>query len=65
VASFENGLANVEASLTILKWMVGFDLVLTIAIIGMLFFPTNSPPTQQRPTRPTLGSSLTHYFEEC
>jgi hypothetical protein len=38
VASFENRLANVEASLTILKWMVGFDLVLTIAIIGMLFF---------------------------
>ena len=33
VASFEN-----QASLTILKWMVGFNLVLTIAIIGMLFF---------------------------
>ena len=34
MASFENRLANVEA----LKWMVGFNLVLTIAIIGMLFF---------------------------
>jgi hypothetical protein len=33
VASFEN-----QASLTILKWMVGFNLVLTIAIVGMLFF---------------------------
>ena len=38
VASFENRLANVEASLTILKWMVGFNLALTIAIVGMLFF---------------------------
>ena len=38
VASFENRLANVEASLMILKWMVGFNPVLTIAIIGMLFF---------------------------
>ena len=38
VASFENRLANVEASLTILKWMVGFNLVLTVAIVGMLFF---------------------------
>ena len=33
VASFEN-----QASLTILKWMVGFNLVLTIAIVGTLFF---------------------------
>ena len=38
VASFENRLANVEASLTILKWMVGFNLILTVAIVGMLFF---------------------------
>ena len=38
VASFENRLANVEASLMILKWMVGFNLALTIAIVGMLFF---------------------------
>ena len=38
VASFENRLANVEASLTILKWMAGFNLILTVAIVGMLFF---------------------------
>ena len=41
VASFENRLANVEASLTILKWMVGFSLALTIAIVGMLFVLAN------------------------
>jgi hypothetical protein len=38
VASFENRLANVEASLMVLKWMVGFNLILTVAIVGMLFF---------------------------
>jgi hypothetical protein len=38
VASFESRLANVEASLMVLKWMVGFNLVLTVAIVGMLFF---------------------------
>jgi hypothetical protein len=42
VASFENRLASVEASLTILNgWLdstSGFNLTLTIAIVGMLFF---------------------------
>jgi len=38
VASFENRLANVEASLMVVKWMVGFNLILTVAIVGMLFF---------------------------
>jgi hypothetical protein len=38
VASFEHRLANVEASLMVLKWMVGFNLILTVAIVGMLFF---------------------------
>ena len=38
MASFENRLANVEASLMVLKWMVGFNLILTVAIVGMLFF---------------------------
>jgi len=38
VASFENRLTNVEASLMVLKWMVGFNLILTVAIVGMLFF---------------------------
>jgi hypothetical protein len=31
VASFESRLANVEASLMVLKWMVGFNLILTVA----------------------------------
>jgi hypothetical protein len=35
---FENRLANVEASLMVLNWMVGFNLILTVAIVGMLFF---------------------------
>ena len=42
MASFENRLASVEASLTILNgWLdstSGFNLTLTIAIVGMLFF---------------------------
>ena len=38
MASFESRLANVEASLMVLKGMVGFNLVLTVAIVGMLFF---------------------------
>jgi hypothetical protein len=38
VASFENRLANVEASLMVLKWMVGCNLILTVAIVGVLFF---------------------------
>jgi hypothetical protein len=37
VASFENRLANVEAKLMLLTWMVGFNLILTLAIVGMLF----------------------------
>jgi hypothetical protein len=38
VASFENRLANVEASLMVVKWMLGFNPILTVAIVGMLFF---------------------------
>jgi len=41
VASFEHRLANVEASPMVLKWMVGFNLILTVAIVGMLFVLAN------------------------
>ena len=65
VASFENRLANVEASLMILKWMVGFNLVLAIAIVGMLFFvlayelAANAAATDTA----NAGASLTRYFD--
>jgi hypothetical protein len=36
-ASFENRLANVEARLLLLQWMVGSNLALTLAIVGRLF----------------------------
>lgn len=37
VATFESRLANVEARLMVLTWMVGFNLVMTVAIVGKLF----------------------------
>ena len=37
VALFENRLANVEARLMVLTWMVGFNLAMTIIIVGKLF----------------------------
>lgn len=36
VAQFENRLAKVETDLLILKWMVGMNLALTLAILGKL-----------------------------
>jgi hypothetical protein len=55
VASFENRLANVEASLMVLKWMVGCNLILTVAIVGMLFFVLASEFTADGGT--TAGTS--------
>jgi hypothetical protein len=37
MASFENRLANLEAKLLLITWMVGFNLVLTLAVVGRLF----------------------------
>lgn len=37
VAGFENRLANVEAKLLLLNWMVGFNLILTIALVAKEF----------------------------
>jgi len=33
----ENRLDKVEADLTLLKWMVGFNLAMTVAIVAKLF----------------------------
>jgi len=37
VAGFENRLARVGADLTLLKWMVGFNLALTVLLVGKAF----------------------------
>lgn len=36
VASAENRLAHIERRLTLLTWMVGANIVLTLAILGKL-----------------------------
>ena len=36
-ANFDNRIAKVEADLNLLKWMVGFNLAMTIAILARLF----------------------------
>jgi hypothetical protein len=36
-ASYDNRLNKLEAGLVLLQWMVGFNLILTIAIVGRLF----------------------------
>jgi len=36
VAGFENRLAKVEADLGILKWMVGFNIGLTVAVMFLV-----------------------------
>jgi hypothetical protein len=38
VAGFENRLGKVEGDLTLLKWMVGFNLALTVASVAHQFF---------------------------
>jgi hypothetical protein len=37
VASFETRISDLTADMRLLKWMVGFNLALTIAIVGKLF----------------------------
>jgi hypothetical protein len=37
VAAYKNRLVHVESDLTLLKWMVGFNLAMTIAILLRLF----------------------------
>jgi hypothetical protein len=37
VAEYENRLARVESDLTLLKWMAGFNLAISMAILLRLF----------------------------
>ena len=37
VAAYENRLAHVESDLMLLKWMAGFNLAMTVAILLRLF----------------------------
>jgi hypothetical protein len=37
LAGYEHRLAGVEADLRVLKWMVGFNLVMTLAILWRVF----------------------------
>jgi len=37
VANYERQLADVRGDLSLLKWMVGFNLALTVAIVVRLF----------------------------
>jgi len=37
IAGFENRLTNIEGELKLIKWMLGFNLAATAAIIVMLF----------------------------
>jgi hypothetical protein len=37
VATYENRFAKIEADLSLLKWMVGFNLAMTTAVLFKLF----------------------------
>ena len=37
VAGFENRLASLDSRVSVLTWMVGFNLAMTVAILGKLF----------------------------
>jgi hypothetical protein len=37
IASYENRFARMESDLAVLKWMVGFNLAMTIAILWKVF----------------------------
>ena len=36
VAGYENRFSRIESDLTVLKWMVGFDLAISIGIVMLL-----------------------------
>jgi hypothetical protein len=36
-ASYENRFARMESDLTVLKWMVGFNLAMTVAVLWKVF----------------------------
>jgi hypothetical protein len=37
VASYENRFARIESDLAVLKWMMGFNLVMTVAVLWKVF----------------------------
>ena len=37
VAAYENRFAKIETDLTLLKWMVGINIAMTVSIVGKLF----------------------------
>ena len=37
VAGFENRIGGLASDVALLKWMVGFNLALTVAVVGKLF----------------------------
>jgi hypothetical protein len=37
VAGFENRISALGSDITVLKWMVGFNLAMTVATVGRLF----------------------------
>ena len=39
VAAYESRLAGIERDLTVLKWMVGTTIALTVLILGKLWVP--------------------------
>jgi len=41
VAGFENRISSLAADIALLKWMVGFNLALTLAIVGKLFLASH------------------------
>jgi hypothetical protein len=52
VAGYENRFSRVETDLTVLKWMVGFNLALSIGILTHLLQNQSAPATRgRRPER--------------
>lgn len=37
VATYENRFARIESDLALLKWMIGFNLAITVAILWKIF----------------------------
>ncbi len=38
VASYENRIAKIEVDLAVIKWMVGFNMAFTVAVLVRSFF---------------------------
>ena len=42
VAAYENRLARIEADLSVLKWMVGFNIALVVGVLTLLLRSTSA-----------------------